>query len=194
MSIKVNIGCGYKKEEGFINIDADPLTEPDHVIDLEKAKLPFEDDTVDEVRAWHILEHIGEGFLPLMKEIYRTCKKDAVIDIQFPYHRHDMYFADPTHKRPLTISSFTVMGKKFCDHLRDLNQSSSGIAYNFDIDFEYVKHTNVVSKEYQNTFQDMVERQDKKTVSSEEIQAFNAWSLSTNNVIQEVWLQLKVIK
>ena len=95
--IKLILGCGHKKMEGFINIDDDPLIEPDMVLNLNDAKLPFPDSSVDEVVAFHILEHIGEPFIPLMKEIYRVCKSNADFHIKFPHHRGVWFVNDPTH-------------------------------------------------------------------------------------------------
>ena len=64
--MKINLGSGYKRIDGFLNIDDDPLVEPDFLCNIENDRLPLEDNSVDEIRAHHILEHIGECFIPLM--------------------------------------------------------------------------------------------------------------------------------
>ena len=84
--MKINIGGGFKRYDGFVNLDADPLTNPDYLVRLGEDVLPFEDNTVDEVKAYHILEHIGPGFFQLMKELYRVAEHGCILDIIVPHH------------------------------------------------------------------------------------------------------------
>ena len=82
--IKLNIGSGYDKREGYVNIDINKTTNPDIVVDLEKGKLPFKDNSVDEIIANMVLEHIV-NLEPLINEIHRVMKKGAVLKIVVPY-------------------------------------------------------------------------------------------------------------
>ena len=34
--MKLNLGSGYKRVPGFVNIDSSPACKPDYVVDLEK--------------------------------------------------------------------------------------------------------------------------------------------------------------
>jgi predicted SAM-dependent methyltransferase len=47
---KLNLGCGKRKQDGFINIDNRAEFEPDLICDIING-LPFEDDSVDMVLA-----------------------------------------------------------------------------------------------------------------------------------------------
>ena len=47
--MKLNIGCGNKKIEGFTGIDKFDCAAVDIICDVENAKLPFDDNTVDEI-------------------------------------------------------------------------------------------------------------------------------------------------
>lgn len=136
--LKVNLGCGYNKKDGFINIDSDINCSPDYIVDLEKDILPFENDSVGYIEAYHILEHIGDGFLHLMQEIYRVCNDGAIIDIIVPHYLHITFAADPTHKRPITTEGLRLFSKKF--NISDLEQggSASKLGLRFDVDFEIV--------------------------------------------------------
>ena len=49
--MKINIGGGLKRFEGFVNVDADQNVKPEYLCNLETEKLPFEDSTVEEVKA-----------------------------------------------------------------------------------------------------------------------------------------------
>jgi len=110
--MKINLGSGYKRFDGFVNVDNNHDAEPDYIVDLEKDKLPFDDNSVDEIKAHHILEHIGDGFFHLMQEMYRVCEDGAVIDIQVPHHRHEVFFGDVTHIRPITTESRDSSAKR----------------------------------------------------------------------------------
>lgn len=110
--MKLNIGCGYKKKDGYVNVDSDPGCKPDLVLDLESKSWPFEDNSISEVVASHVLEHLGATYrdwVNIWKELWRVCQNGAVIHVTVPHPRHDNFLVDPTHVRPIfpgTISLF----------------------------------------------------------------------------------------
>lgn len=112
--MKVNLGCGNDKKRGYVNCDISPAVKPDKVVDLEK-KLPFKDNSVDEIIAEHVLEHIT-NFVPLMHELYRVCKKNAVIYIKTPFYSSWGQFNDPTHLRFFTPFTFGYFKKGNYSH------------------------------------------------------------------------------
>ena len=59
--LKLNLGCGKRRREGFINVDSQPGCQPDLVLDLEALPWPWADDSVDEVDLIHVLEHLGQS-------------------------------------------------------------------------------------------------------------------------------------
>lgn len=112
--IKLNIGCGFDKKEGYLNIDKMADCEPDQVVDLE-GPWPFKDNSVGEISASHVLEHIGqasETFLNIMKEIYRVCADGAKIHIQVPHHDHWTFHSDPTHVRKILPETFILFNQE----------------------------------------------------------------------------------
>lgn len=138
--MKINIGGGYKKFDGYINLDNDLNCNPDYLINLETDKLPFEDNTVEKVIAHHILEHIGEGYINLIKEIYRVCKNGAIVDIIVPHHRHEVFFNDPTHKRPITVEGLRMFSKKFNQRDIQIGSATSTLGLMYNVDFEIIKY------------------------------------------------------
>lgn len=81
---RLNLGCGPYKERGFINIDRNPLLEPDLVRDVLRG-LPYDDGSVVEVRAWHFLEHVPREELPwLIGEIWRVLGIGGLFHIRVP--------------------------------------------------------------------------------------------------------------
>ena len=136
--MKISIGAGDTIENDYIRIDYDKLTNPDYVLDLEKDRLPFEDSTVEAVKAHHILEHLGEGFFHCLQELYRVCKHGARIHIRVPHPRHDTFLADPTHRRPITSMTMQMFSKKFNELCRQQNAATSRLGDYFNVDFEMV--------------------------------------------------------
>jgi hypothetical protein len=102
--MKLNLGCGHNKLNGYVNIDSDTTFEPDLCFDLIKSNWPIEDSVVDEVIAEHILEHLEgtEGYLTFWKELYRVCQHNAIIKIEVPHWKHETFIHDPTHCRAVT--------------------------------------------------------------------------------------------
>jgi ubiquinone/menaquinone biosynthesis C-methylase UbiE len=58
MSIKLHLGCGEKRIEGYINIDCRPLPTVDSVQNV-KLLRSYKHNTVDVLYASHVLEHFG---------------------------------------------------------------------------------------------------------------------------------------
>ena len=61
---------------------------------LEKLPWPWADDSVQEMRFSHVLEHLGADattYLSIIKELYRVCRDGAQIFIVVPHPRHDHF-------------------------------------------------------------------------------------------------------
>lgn len=83
---KLNLGCGWNKEEGFINCDNDHAVKPDKILNLTK-QFPFKSNSIDEIHTSHTLEHIPQELLvnKTLPEIWRICRKGARLSIVVPY-------------------------------------------------------------------------------------------------------------
>ncbi|MEJ7892976.1 MAG: glycosyltransferase [Solirubrobacteraceae bacterium] len=57
-ALRVNVGCGEKPLEGYVNVDFRALSGVDVVADA--ARLPFAPGTVDELASFHLIEHFRE--------------------------------------------------------------------------------------------------------------------------------------
>lgn len=113
--MKINLGCGDKKIEGYINVDKYDVFTPDVTHDLETFPWPFEDNSVDEIRAVHVLEHLGQNaheFMKILGELHRICKPHAMIFIIVPHPYHYTFLGDPTHVRAVTAEQFTLFDEK----------------------------------------------------------------------------------
>jgi SAM-dependent methyltransferase len=180
--MKINIGSGDKKIEGFVTCDYDPLNNPDYLFNLETDRFPFKDNTVEAVVAHHVLEHLGEGYFHCLQELYRVCRHGALIDIVVPHPRSDAFLADPTHRRPITPLGLQLFSKKFNELCRVQNFSSSRLAEYYNVDFELLDYNYRPAKEYVNEF----EGQPKELVEK--------YLNEHNNIINEIWIKLVVVK
>ncbi len=103
--MKLNLGSGFNKIEGYVNVDSAPESKPDQVVDLESLPWPWPDSSVDEMRFDHVMEHLGKDpktYLGIWREIWRVAKPDAKIFVTVPHWRHDNFVHDPTHVRAVT--------------------------------------------------------------------------------------------
>lgn len=81
---KLNLGGGNSKRDGYANLDIYLFDHVDLVYDIEK-RLPFENDTIDEIYCSHALEHCSMEAVPLMlKDWCRVLKRNGVAQIIVP--------------------------------------------------------------------------------------------------------------
>jgi len=55
--VKLNLGCGYVRLEGWVNVDSDPACRPDRV--AQAHDLPFDAGSAEEIKALQLVEHLG---------------------------------------------------------------------------------------------------------------------------------------
>lgn len=110
--MRLDIACGNRKDEGWIGIDIQHLPGVDIVHDLNIHPWPIPTDSIDEAKAWHIVEHIPPvsltekgtrfPFIEFMDECWRVLKAGARIEIETPYGSSVGFCYDPTHCNPVT--------------------------------------------------------------------------------------------
>lgn len=99
--MRIDIGCGPNKAEGFIGLDQHPFDGVDHVLILGRERLPFDDDTVDEARMSHFLEHLAaRERCQLLNELHRVMKTGAQCAVICPHWASSRAYGDPTHQWP----------------------------------------------------------------------------------------------
>jgi len=84
MGLKIDLGCGSNKKEGYIGVDILDVPEVDYVTDLSKNPLPFEDNSVKAVYSNHFFEHIADPS-PIFQQIGRVAIDGAQLEIWTPY-------------------------------------------------------------------------------------------------------------
>jgi SAM-dependent methyltransferase len=111
---RLNLGAGEEKPAGYINVDRHPLTGADIMHDLNRFPYPFADASIDEVRAFHVIEHLDRPF-EVMRELHRILKPGGVLHIKVPHFSRGFTHAEHTHGFDITFPlyfnpSFTKSG------------------------------------------------------------------------------------
>ncbi len=114
--IKLEIGCGINKTEGYTGIDVNPDSHADIIHDLNTFPYPFKDNEIDAIKAFDVLEHLDD-VLKVMEELHRISRNGTFIEIRVPFPSGTNYPSDPTHKRAFTSRSFDyfIPGKSAYD-------------------------------------------------------------------------------
>jgi len=107
---QLNMGCGYEKLRGFVNLDSEKKRNPDLLWNLDKYPYPFKDNTFDYVRASNIMEHIID-IKKSIEELHRITKETGSIQIIVPHYNHIDAYTDVTHIHFFSPDSFDVFVK-----------------------------------------------------------------------------------
>ena len=101
----LNLGCGFNKMLGFINVDAFDNCKPDVVWDLDKMPWPWGDMSIDHIFAAHILEHL-EDWWGALKECARILKPGGTVHIRVPDESETSAGTYRDHKHVISVFSF----------------------------------------------------------------------------------------
>lgn len=154
--MKIDIGCGSKKKEGFIGIDQYAMPGVDKVCKIGKEPLPFEDNSVEEVYSSHFIEHLNsEERVQFYNEIYRVMKVGAKATLIAPHWNSNRAYGDPTHQwPPVSEMSFYYISRDWrktqAPHT-DIEWNKDGFNCNFEATWGYNLHPTLVirNQEYQ---------------------------------------------
>lgn len=103
--MKLNIGCGNKVVNGYIGVDKFQCEAAEYICDIENEKLPFEDNTVEDIILDNVIEHF-QDIPTVINELVRVSSKGAVIKIITPHFSSLDSWMDPTHVHHLSYFSF----------------------------------------------------------------------------------------
>ena len=116
---RINIGSGRKYMNGWLNVDINPDTSPDVVLDLSCSALQWplalESATLGSLKldrglvatilADNVIEHIGDLTL-FMTNCLELLREKGRMIIVVPYHRSNTAWQDPTHVRAFNENSW----------------------------------------------------------------------------------------
>lgn len=106
----LDVGCGLNKYPGSIGIDRNPSSRADVICDLDRFPYPFADDSFEQVRAIHVIEHVAD-VVRSMEEFHRLLGPGGRVRIETPHYTDFSSFCDPTHRWHLNSYSFRYFGE-----------------------------------------------------------------------------------
>jgi SAM-dependent methyltransferase len=106
--MKLNLGCGYKHLDGYVNIDSDPSVRPDLIFNFDNP-LPYFDDSVDEILCEQVLEHLS-NYKNFIFDIHRVLKPEGLVTFSVPQFPCIAAIADPDHKHFFVMENFMHFG------------------------------------------------------------------------------------
>ena len=98
--LKLDLGCGPNKKEGFLGVDCREFKGVDVVADL-RQPWPWADNSVDEIYCSHFIEHLtADARIHFANELYRVLKPGAPAQIIVPHWNSHRAYGDLTHQWP----------------------------------------------------------------------------------------------
>ncbi|OLS14313.1 MAG: SAM-dependent methyltransferase [Promethearchaeota archaeon CR_4] len=95
--MKLNLGCGIFYKPGYVNVDKFEPAVADKIADI--CQLHYEENSVDEIEASHILEHFDCLQIPyILSEWFRVLKPGGQIFLETPHLRKTV---EKIHRAPL---------------------------------------------------------------------------------------------
>jgi predicted SAM-dependent methyltransferase len=105
LSIRLNLGCGSIILPDYVNVDIAPVPGADVVHDLDVRPWPWEADTVEQIVAKDVFEHV-ESAVIFMAECHRVLVPGGLLHLRTPHYKSRDAFTDPTHRRFPTEHTF----------------------------------------------------------------------------------------
>lgn len=103
--LRLDLGCGTRKREGFHGVDVRPFDGVDTVLDL-TGPWPWEPNSVEEAHASHFIEHLtGDERIHFVNELYRVLRPGGTCQIIVPHWASCRAYGDLSHKWP-PVSEF----------------------------------------------------------------------------------------
>lgn len=111
--LRLDLGCGQRKQEGHIGVDIHKGEGVDVVLDLRRTPWPWKANSIESVYSAHFLEHLtGPERITFMDELYRVLRVGGTALFITPYYANMRAVQDPTHAwPPLCEASYLYFNK-----------------------------------------------------------------------------------
>lgn len=106
MSMKLDLGCGPNKKEGFLGVDCRQFDGKVDVVHDLRQPWPWEDGSIEEANSSHFVEHLTQNErIHFVNELYRVLKPGGKCLIVTPHWASCRAYGDLTHQWP-PVSEF----------------------------------------------------------------------------------------
>ena len=154
-TLRLDIGCGPNKRDGFHGVDAIAFKNVDTVLDIRQA-WPWAEGSVDEIHCSHCIEHFdAPERVHVYNEMFRVLKVGGKATLIAPAWSSGRAYGDPTHKwPPISGFAFFYLLKSWrmqnAPH-SDFEHWPLGYTCDFDVTWGFGLHPQVLARnqEYQ---------------------------------------------
>jgi SAM-dependent methyltransferase len=131
------LGCGHSRVKrvyvpedpdwhDLVTLDWDPLVQPDVVANLDDYRLPFKDDSFEEIHAYEVLEHQGSQgdwrfFFNQFDEFARILRDGGMLCFTCPSADSRWLWGDPGHRRHISPDTLIFLDR---DNYTQLGRTS----------------------------------------------------------------------
>lgn len=172
-TIRIDIGCGKNKKEGFIGVDQYAIPGVDVVVNLVEPnegyisktkngvaaqipltrfkRWPWADNSVEEVHCSHFIEHLtAVERVFFMNELHRVMKPGAKATIIAPHWCSNRAYGDMTHQWPPVAEMwFYYLSKEWRDKEvphTDIKYNKDGYSCDFEATWGYSMHPAIMAR------------------------------------------------
>jgi SAM-dependent methyltransferase len=131
---KLNLGGGNKDIIGFDNLQL-----PDW--DAEHDRIPFENESVSVIYAFHFFEHI-KNIKFLLQECQRVLIHDGIFNIMVPYFRSGLAYQDIDHVNFFTEDTWRVLFDNKYYNTDKYNKDGTTFEWKFNINVNFIMGLN----------------------------------------------------
>ncbi len=119
--MKLHLGCGKEKREGWVNVDIEPSYSPDVIADVKKLDM-FEDNSVEMIETLHLLEHLTFADAKLaLKEWYRVLKTEGQLFIELPdLQRCIEILEENENEEAVSLAMMGIYGGSYLPGVREM--------------------------------------------------------------------------
>lgn len=140
--MKLNIGSGITRLEGYKNVDINPNVFPDYVLDISRDKFPIEVNEVTDVKMHYLLEYINpNAFFYFMVDLYRISAPNTIIEIKTTAPTHESFYDDYSPRFPITKNRLKLFSKTQNQQDIENRKQTQYLGLQYNVDFEFIEES-----------------------------------------------------